>query len=113
TGGPTQNFTPGNKDSTASAIKCADECQNVLLPSASFHVNNFIDASSLMGLVASLTCPFILAARTFLARPSEIDLAISNAVVPFSYCRTAPSGNVMLIMLLLVTGYQFQVASVN
>jgi len=38
---------------------------------------------------------------------------MSNAVVPFSYGRVAPSGNVMLIMLWLVAGYQFQVTSVN
>jgi hypothetical protein len=35
---------------------------------------------------------------TFLARPSLIDLAISREFVPSGYSRTAPSGNVILIM---------------
>src|SRR5437868_6105675 len=84
--------------STASAIKCAEECQKVDLPSASFHVSSLSEASFLIGLVASQVSPFTFAAITFLARPSLIDFAISNAVTPSSYCLTAPSGNVILIM---------------
>ena len=67
-----------------SANKCAEECQKVFLPSASSQVNNFKAASLLIGRVASHTSPSIEAANTFFAKPSLIDLAIPNAVIPFS-----------------------------
>src|SRR5687768_7493837 len=85
----------------ASAIKWADECQKVDLPAKSFHVSNCKVESFLMGLEASQTSPLILAASTFLASPSLIDLATSNAVIPSSYFLTAPSGNVMFIIILV------------
>jgi hypothetical protein len=40
----------------------------------------------------------MVAANTFLANPSLMDLAISNAVTPLSYSLTAPSGKVILII---------------
>jgi hypothetical protein len=52
-----------------------------------------------MGLVASQTSPFTFAAITFLASPSLIDFAISSELIPSGYSRTAPSGNVIFIML--------------
>src|SRR5690606_16827680 len=98
TGCPTQNFTPGNIDSTASAIRCADECQKDVIPPVSAHVSSLSDASSLIGRVASHTSRLISAASTFLANPSEIDFAMVSAVAPFSYCLVAPSGNLILII---------------
>src|ERR1700733_540015 len=97
--GPTQNFAPGKRDSTASAIRWAEECQKVDFPSVSVQVSSFSVASVLMGRVASHTCPFTLAANTFLANPSLMDLATSNAVTPFSYSLMAPSGKVILIII--------------
>src|ERR1700733_15515917 len=96
--GPTQNFAPGNSDSIASAIRWAEECQKVDLPSVSVQVRTFRVASMVMGRVASHTCPLTLAANTFLANPSLMDLAMSNAVTPLSYSLTAPSGKVILII---------------
>jgi hypothetical protein len=54
-----------------------------------------------MGLVASHTLPLTEAARIFLASPSEIERAISMALVPGAYSLTAPSGNVILIIFRL------------
>jgi hypothetical protein len=48
--------------------------------------------------VASHTWPFTCAASTFLANPSLMDLAISNAVTPFAYSLIDPSGKVILII---------------
>ena len=96
--GPTQNLTPGYNASTASAIKCADECQKVFFPASSSQVNNCKEASEVMGLVLSQTSPFTEAANTFLASPSLIDFAIPSAEMPASYCLTAPSGNFILII---------------
>src|SRR5690348_5059534 len=96
--GPTQNFTPGNRDSAASAIRCAEECQKVDLPSLSSQVSNFNVLSCLIGRVASQTSIFTLTAKTFLAYPSLIDLAMSRAELPSGYSRTAPSGNVIFII---------------
>jgi hypothetical protein len=45
-----------------------------------------------------IPCPLTPAAITFLANPSDIDFAMSIAVVPSAYCLTAPSGNVILII---------------
>ena len=96
--GPTQNLAPGYLASMASAIKWAEECQKVDLPSLSSQVSSFSDTSVVMARVASQTCPFTLAASTFLANPSLMDLAISSAETPLSYWRIAPSGNVTLII---------------
>ena len=82
--GPTQNFTPGNVASTASANKCAVECQKVDFPSASSQVMSFNAASLLMEVEASLTTPSIEAAMTFFAKPSEIPLATAMGVMPCS-----------------------------
>src|SRR3979409_122063 len=82
-------------------MRGADECQKVLLPSASSQVSNFNVASSLIGRLASQTCPFTFALKTFLANPSEIDFAISIAAVPSLYWRTDPSGKLILIILYL------------
>jgi hypothetical protein len=51
--------------------------------------------------VASHTDPLISAAKTFLAKPSDMDLAISSAELPLGYWRTAPSGNVIFINSLI------------
>jgi hypothetical protein len=48
--------------------------------------------------MASCTELFTFAANTFLARPSEILLATSNAVLPTGYSRCEPSGRVTLII---------------
>src|SRR6478672_2317110 len=90
--------------SIASAIRWAEECQNVLLPPVSSQVSNFSFASSCMGRMASHTCPLISAASTFLARPSEMDLATSIALLPFGYCRMEPSGKVIFICPLIKSG---------
>src|SRR5690349_13721467 len=79
-------------------MRWAEECQNVFFPSWSVHVSNFSVASELIGRVASQTSPFTSAASTFLANPSDMDFAMSNAVTPASYCLIAPSGNVILII---------------
>src|SRR3954466_6622278 len=102
-GGPIPNFVPGKSASSASAIRCAEECHNVDLPSASFIVSSTSFASSLIGRVASHTSPFTLAASTFLAKPSEMDCAICSAVVPFAYSRTEPSGRVILIIFFFLS----------
>src|SRR5690606_442124 len=47
---------------------------------------------------ASHTSPSTSAAKTLRAKPSEMDCAISIADVPCAYCRTEPSGRVMLII---------------
>ena len=96
--GPTQNLTPGYNASTASAIKCAEECQKVFFPASSSQVNNCKVASVRIGLVLSQTSPFTDAAKTFLASPSLMDLAIPSAEIPASYCLTAPSGNFIFII---------------
>src|SRR5687767_9461483 len=97
--GPTQNFTPGYNHSTASAIRCADECQKVALALWSSQVSSFKETSSCIGRVASQTSPLTLAAKTFLARPSEMDFATSKAELPSGNSFTAPSGNVILIIV--------------
>src|ERR1043165_3528268 len=99
--GPTQNFTPGYRLSTASAIRWAEECQKGNLPSFSSKVNKLREAPVEMGPVASHTSPFTFAANTFRANPSLIDFAISKPVVPSLYSRTFPSGKVILIILRL------------
>src|SRR5664279_1376103 len=96
-GGPTQNFTPGKVSSTASAIKCADECQKVDLAFSSSQVRNLTVESFFIGLERSQTSPLISAARIFLAKPSLIFFAMSKAVYPCSYCFTAPSRKVIFI----------------
>ena len=58
-----------------------------------------MEASLWMGLERSQTSPFTLDASMFLAKPAEMDWAICIEVIPSSYCLTAPSGNVILIML--------------
>ena len=55
---------------------CADECQNVALPSVSFQVNSLTEESDSIGLEESQISPLTSAAKTFLAKPSEIDKAI-------------------------------------
>jgi hypothetical protein len=60
-----------------------------------------MEASRVSGREESHTSPFTLAAITFLASPSLIDRAISWELVPSGYSRTAPSGNVIFIMLRL------------
>src|SRR5690606_2967315 len=95
--GPIPNLMPGYNASSASAIKWADECQNVDLPSLSFHVSRRTVASPSMGRDASQISPFTSAANTLRAKPSEMDWAISIADVPCAYCRTEPSGRVMFI----------------
>src|SRR6185312_8839174 len=100
-GGPTQNLTPGKVSSTASAIRCAEECQNVDFPFSSSHFKKLTVASSFMGRERSHTSPFTSAARIFLASPALIDFAISIDETPCSYCFTAPSGKVILIILAL------------
>src|SRR5437899_2023439 len=87
--------------SIASAMRCAEECQKVDLPLLSSQVSNFSFTSFSIGLVASQTCPLISAAKTLRANPSEIDLATSNAVLPFGASRTAPSGSVIFICSLI------------
>src|SRR5690606_233493 len=103
--GPIPNLIPGYSASSASAIRWADECQKVALPSASFQVNRRTLESFSMGREASHTSPFTSAARTFRAKPSEMDFAISNAVVPSAYWRTEPSGRVILIIYNYDNGY--------
>src|SRR5664280_842647 len=97
-GGPTQNFTPGKLSSTASAIKCADECQKVDLAFSSSQVRNLTVESFFIGLERSHTSPLTSAARIFLAKPSLIFFAMSKPVDPCSYCLTAPSGKVIFII---------------
>jgi hypothetical protein len=65
-----------------------------------------------MGLEASTTSLFTLAANTFLAKPSLMDFAMSIAEIPCWYSLTVPSGNVILIMF----GYlqaKFRVANLT
>src|SRR6478672_3762138 len=97
-GGPTQNLTPGKDASIASAITCAEECQKVDFALSSSQVRNFTAASFFIGLVRSHTSPLTSAAIIFLASPSLIFFAMSNAVDPSSYCLTAPSGKVIFIV---------------
>src|SRR5690606_16939064 len=99
---PTQNFTPGYKDSIASASKCAEECQKVFFPSLSSQVSSLRVASLTIGRVASHTFPLTCAASTLRARPSLIDFAISSELVPAGYSLTDPSGNVIFIILCLL-----------
>ena len=61
-------------------------------PSRSFQVSSCRLQDVCKGKVASWTTSFTLAASTFLAKPSEMDWAICNAVVPASYLRMLPSG---------------------
>src|SRR5690606_36827187 len=96
--GPIPNLIPGYSASNASAIKWAEECQNVDLPSLSFQVSRRTVASCSIGRDASQTSPFTSAASTFRAKPSEMDCATSIADVPEAYCRTEPSGRVMFII---------------
>src|SRR3978361_1924015 len=96
--GTMPNLVPGYKASSASAIRWADECQNVALPCKSFQVSNFTLASCSMGRLASQTWPSTSAANTFRANPSDIDCAICMEVIPLSYSRTEPSGSVILII---------------
>src|SRR5689334_15536838 len=79
-------------------MRCADECQNVALPSLSSHVRRLSVESELIGRVRSHTCPLIRAASTLRARPSLIDFAISIAVTPSLYSLVFPSGKVILII---------------
>src|SRR6185312_9013838 len=97
-GGPTQNFTPGKVPSTASAIKCAEECQKVDFAFSSSQVRNLTVESFFIGRERSQTSPLTSAARIFFASPSLIFFAISKAVEPCSYCLTAPSGKVIFII---------------
>src|SRR5690554_5693571 len=98
--GPIANFTPGYNASIASAIKCADECYIVDLPSVSFQVNNCNAVFAGNSRIESHTSPLTFAAKTFLANPSEMLFATSKEVVPFGYSLTEPSGSVTCIIVL-------------
>src|SRR5688572_24537428 len=60
-----------------------------------------MSASVVKGLDTSHTSPLILATNIFFASPSAIDLAISIDVIPSWYSLTAPSGNLILIILVV------------
>ena len=58
----------------------------------------FVLSKSSNSEVSTIT-PFTSAAKTFRAKPSEIERAISIAVVSFSTCLIVPSGSVMSIIV--------------
>jgi hypothetical protein len=75
----------------------AEECQNVDLPSESSQVKSCTFAFSRIGRLASQTCPFTLAAKTFLANPSLMERAMSSPLVPAGNGFIVPSGRVISI----------------
>src|SRR6187200_595646 len=91
-GGPMPNLTPGYKISSASAIRCAEECQNVDFPFLSFQVRILIEEASVMGRARSHTSPFTSIANETRAKPSLMLAAISEPFTPRGYSRTLPSG---------------------
>ena len=74
-------------------------CQKVLLPSSSFQVRSRTAESLWMGRLSSTILSSTFAAKILRAKPSLMLFAMSNAVIPASYCLTEPSGNVIFIMI--------------
>src|SRR5690606_7529075 len=95
------NLIPGYISCKACAITCDVECQNAFLPSASFQVYNVKLPSVVKVVVVSTVVPLKFAEITLRAKPSLILKATSCGVTPEAYSRTEPSGNVILIILLL------------
>ena len=91
---------PGNIDCTASAIRCAEECQKVVFPSVSSQVSNLTVASCWIGLERSQTSPFTEAASTFPGQPLADGFGNVHRRNPFAYSLIPPSGNVILIMII-------------
>src|SRR5450759_4680699 len=90
---------PGYKNSMASDIRWAEECQNECFASASSHLWSFSVASLLIGLMRSHISPFTVAAYTSLANLGLICSATSRLLIPLLYSLADPSGKVIFIIL--------------
>ena len=89
---------PGYSDSSASAIRWAELCHSVDMPSSSRDVRSLRVESPVKGLVGSHTSPLTSAASTLRASPSLMEVATSKEVVPSETSLTVPSGKVIAIM---------------
>ncbi len=73
---------PGYSSCSASASRCAEECQNACLPSGESHLNNSMEASVSTGREMSQSWPLILAASTSAANRGLMLSATWYGVTP-------------------------------
>src|SRR5690606_30271985 len=93
-------------NSMASAIRCADECQNVSFPSRSSQVCSLILASLLILRFKSQTSPFTETDKTSFASLGEMEFAISYPVTPSVNSLTLLSGSVICIIFVIFFLFQ-------
>ena len=92
------NCVPGKSSCTASAMRWAEVCQKVCLPSGSSHVRMLIFASFSMGRLRSSTSSSTFTAKAAFASCGDMPVAISSPVTPALYCFFEPSGKLSSII---------------